>query len=135
MNMDPNGDELNIIRAGVNYGWPVITYGVNYDGTTISTQQSAPGLAQPLMHWSPSIAPSGMAFYWGDAFPEWRGDVFIGALAKRHLLRLRLRGSRVVAQEKLLKGVARVRDVEMGPDGALYVLFDHASGRLVRLVP
>jgi glucose/arabinose dehydrogenase len=132
------GDELNIIRAGVNYGWPVITYGVNYGiGTRIGEGTSKPGMAQPVHYWLPtSIAPSGMAFYEGDRFPRWRGDLFIGALRDRALIRLRLDGEKVVREERLLPStLGRIRDVRVGPDGLLYLLTDEANGRLVRLEP
>ncbi len=132
------GDEVNIIRAGVNYGWPVVTYGVNYGiGTRIGEGTSKPGMAQPVHYWVPtSIAPSGMAFYEGERFPRWRGDLFIGALRDRMLVRLRLEGEKVVREERLLEGaVGRIRDVRVGPDGLLYLLTDEANGRLLRLEP
>jgi len=131
------GDEVNVIRAGVNYGWPVITYGVNYGtGTKIGEGTEKPGMAQPLYYWVPSIAPSGMAFYTGDRFPRWRGDLFVGALKDQMLVRLRLDGEKVVREERLLKGVlGRIRDVRSGPDGALYLLTDASNGALLRLEP
>lgn len=132
------GDEVNVIRAGVNYGWPVITYGVNYGiGTRIGEGTSKPGMAQPVHYWVPtSIAPSGMAFYQGERFPRWQGDLFIGALRDRMLVRLRLDGEKVVREERLLEGaIGRVRDVRVGPDGLLYLLTDEGNGRLVRLEP
>jgi glucose/arabinose dehydrogenase len=131
------GDELNVIRAGVNYGWPTITHGVNYGtGTKIGIGTAAPGLAQPIRHWSPAIAPSGMTFYTGDAFPSWRGDLFIGSLREQMLLRLRLDGEKVVREERLLRdAVGRIRDVRTGPDGLLYLLTDHRDGALLRLEP
>ena len=131
------GDEINIVNAGENHGWPTITYGVNYGvGTSIGEGTSAPGLEQPITYWSPSIAPSGMAFYTGEQFPEWEGDLFVGALAGQHLRRVELDGSRVVDQEVLLQGVVgRVRDVRQGPDGSLYILTDADRGSLYRLAP
>ena len=131
------GDEINIIRAGVNYGWPVITYGRNYvTGTKIGEGTTKPGMAQPLLHWTPSIAPSGMAFYTGDRFPAWRGNLFVGALAGQMLVRIQLDGERIVHQERLLEGaLGRIRDVRQGPDGLLYLLIDGAQGRIVRLEP
>jgi glucose/arabinose dehydrogenase len=131
------GDEVNIIRAGVNYGWPVITYGVNYGiGTKIGEGTRKEGMAQPLYYWVPSIAPSGMAFYTGDRFPRWKGDLFVGALRDRTLVRLRLDGEKVAKEERLLKGVlGRIRDVRSGPDGFLYVLTDESNGVLARLEP
>ena len=131
------GDELNVIRGGTNYGWPVITYGVEYGiGTKIGEGAHKTGMAQPVHYWVPSIAPSGMAFYTGDRFPRWRGDVFIGALRDEMLVRLRLDGEKVVKEERLLRGVlGRVRDVRSGPDGFIYLLTDSSSGALVRLEP
>jgi len=131
------GDEVNVIRAGVNYGWPIITYGVNYGfGTRIGEGTHKAGMAQPLHYWVPSIAPSGMAFYTGDRFPRWRGDLFVGALRDQMLVRLRLDGEKVVGEERLLKdAIGRIRDVRSGPDGLLYLLTDEARGMLVRLEP
>ena len=131
------GDELNLVRAGVNYGWPVITYGVNYGiGTKIGEGTSKAGMAQPQKHWIPSPALSGMAFYSGDKFPRWRGDLFIGALRGGALIRVRLDGERVVGDEFILKGeLPRVRDVRIGPDGYVYLLTDQANGALLRLEP
>jgi glucose/arabinose dehydrogenase len=131
------GDELNVIRAGVNYGWPVITYGVNYGlGTRIGEGTHKEGMAQPLHHWIPSIAPSGMAFYTADRFPEWQGNLFIGSLKFRQLVRLELRGERVIHEERMLKDVlGRIRDVRQGPDGYLYLLVDDPDGVIARLEP
>ena len=131
------GDEINVIRAGVNYGWPVITYGVNYGiGTRIGEGTRKEGMQQPLHYWVPSIAPSGMAFYTGDKFPRWKGDLFVGALRDQMLVRLKLDGEKVVSEERLLKGVlGRIRDVRAGPDGLIYLLTDESNGKLVRLEP
>jgi glucose/arabinose dehydrogenase len=131
------GDEVNVIRAGVNYGWPVITYGVNYGiGTKIGEGTAKPGMAQPLHYWVPSIAPSGMAFYDADRFPRWKGDLFVGALRDRMLVRLRLDGEKVVKEERMLQGTfGRIRDVRAGPDGFLYLLTDEPDGKLIRLEP
>ena len=131
------GDEVNVIRAGVNYGWPVITYGVNYGiGTKIGEGTHKSGMQQPVHYWVPSIAPSGMAFYSGDKFARWKGDLFVGALRDQMLVRLRLDGEKVVKEERLLKGVlGRIRDVRMGPDGFIYLLTDEAHGVLARLEP
>lgn len=130
------GDEVNILGAGRNYGWPAITYGIDYSGAIISDKTEAPGMEQPVVYWVPSIAPSGMAFYQGDLFPEWQGDLFVGALAGRHLRRLELDGDTVTDQEVLLSDLgARIREVESGPDGHLYLLTDSSSGRLIRLDP
>jgi aldose sugar dehydrogenase len=131
------GDEVNVLRAGVNYGWPVITYGANYGtGTKIGEGTSKPGLAQPLHYWVPSIAPSGMAFYTGDRFPGWKGDLFVGALRDQLLVRLRLDGEKVLREERMLQGtLGRIRDVRQGPDGLLYLAVDSSSGTIVRLEP
>ena len=131
------GDEINVIRSGINYGWPVITYGVNYViGTPIGEGTHKPGMAQPLYYWVPSIAPSGMTFYTGDGFPRWRGDLFVGSLKDRMLVRLSLDGEQVVAEERFLHDVlGRIRDVRQGPDGFLYLLTDENDGVLVRLQP
>jgi glucose/arabinose dehydrogenase len=130
------GDEVNIVRPGVNYGWPVITYGIDYSGAPIGEGTHKEGMAQPVHYWVPSIAPSGMAFYDGEAFPNWRGDLFVGALVQRHLVRLELDGEQVVAEERLLEGkLGRIRDVEVGPDGYLYLLNDESDGGLYRLEP
>ena len=131
------GDEINVIEAGVNYGWPVITYGREYrSGAPIGTGTAAPGMAQPVLHWTPSIAPSGMTFYDGDRFPGWRGDLFAGALAGQHLRRVQLDGERAVAEEVLLqRRVGRVRDVKQGPDGMLWLLEDARSASIYRLEP
>lgn len=131
------GDEINVIRAGVNYGWPVITYGANYGtGTRIGEGTAKEGMAQPLHRWVPSIAPSGMAFYTGNRFPRWRGDLFVGALKDQVLVRLKLDGEKVVREERMFKNVlGRIRDVRQGPDGLIYLLTDEADGVLARLEP
>jgi glucose/arabinose dehydrogenase len=130
------GDEVNVVRPGVNYGWPVITYGIDYSGAPIGEGTHKEGMAQAIHYWVPSIAPSGMAFYDGEAFPEWRGDLFVGALRSELLARLELEGEQVVAEERLLEGaLGRVRDVEVGPDGYLYLLTDESDGGLYRLEP
>ncbi len=131
------GDEVNIIRAGTNYGWPVITYGVNYGiGTKIGEGTEKAGMAQPIWKWVPSIAPSGMAFYEGDKFPKWKGDLFVGALKDRMLVRLKVDGEKIVREERILRdALGRIRDVRAGPDGYLYLLTDSSDGTLVRLEP
>jgi aldose sugar dehydrogenase len=131
------GDEINVIRAGVNYGWPVITYGVEYGvGTKIGEGAAKPGMAQPIHYWVPSIAPSGMAFYTGARFPRWKGNLFVGALRGEILVRLRLDGEKVAREERLLRGVVgRIRDVRDGPDGYLYLLTDASNGVIARLEP
>lgn len=131
------GDEINILSPGANYGWPVITYGVNYgSGTKIGEGTEKPGMMQPLLYWVPSIAPSGMAFYSGKNFPKWKGNLFVGALAKQLLMRVTLDGEKVLAQERLFEGkLGRIRDVREGPDGNLYLLTDSPMGDLIRLEP
>lgn len=131
------GDELNVMRAGLNYGWPVITYGVNYGlGTKIGEGQEKPGMVQALKVWVPSIAPSGMAFVSGSQFPQWQGSLLIGALRGQMLVRLTLDGEKVVSEERLFQGrPGRIRDVRMGPDGLVYLLTDEAQGALLRLEP
>jgi glucose/arabinose dehydrogenase len=131
------GDEVNIIRPGANYGWPVITYGVNYViGTQIGEGTHKPGMQQPVWKWLPSIAPSGMAFYTGNKFPKWRGSLFVGALKDQLLVRLQLDGENVVKEERLLTGaLGRIRDVRSGPDGYLYLLTDASPGVIARLEP
>ena len=136
------GDELNIIRNGKNYGWPVISYGNEYSTEPIGEGLRAKeGMEQPVYFWVPSIAPSGMLFYTGDLFPAWRGNLFVGALAGEHLIRLVLDGDRVVAEERLLTGRGtRIRDVRQGPDGALYLLTSvrgpaSGSAELLKVVP
>ncbi|HSR62680.1 MAG TPA: PQQ-dependent sugar dehydrogenase [Gammaproteobacteria bacterium] len=129
------GDEVNVMRAGVNYGWPVITYGVNYTtGTKIGEGTEKEGMAQPVHYWVPSIAPSGMVFYTGDEFPEWKGDLFVGSLKFGQLVRLELAENMVVHEERMINGaLGRIRDVRQGPDDALYLLTDENNGKLIRL--
>lgn len=131
------GDEINVMRPGLNYGWPVITYGVNYGlGTRIGEGQAKPGMVQPLHKWVPSVAPSGMAFVSGSQFPQWQGDLLVGALRGQMLVRLVLDGEKVLREERLLQGRAgRIRDVRMGPDGLIYLLSDGPDGALMRLEP
>lgn len=131
------GDEVNILKSGANYGWPLVTFGIDYDGSIISDKTHMDGVEPPLLHWTPSIAPSGMAFYGGDRFPAWKGDLFVGALKDRHLRRVDLDADmKVVGQELLLEEMKeRIRDVRSGPDGYLYVLTDSPEGRVIRLEP
>lgn len=130
------GDELNLIEPGKNYGWPVISYGVEYSGAKIGEGTQKAGMEQPIYFWDPVIAPSGMAFYDGKLFPAWKGSLFVGGLASTHLARLTLKGDRVVGEEWLLDDMGqRIRDVRTGPDGALWLLTDEADGRVLRLTP
>jgi glucose/arabinose dehydrogenase len=130
------GDEVNVPKPGRNYGWPVISYGRDYSGASIGEGTTKAGLEQPVHYWDPSIAPSGMMFYTGDRFPEWRGNLFVGSLKFAMLVRLTVDDERVVAEERLLQGLgSRVRDVRQGPDGFLYLLTDERDGRILRLEP
>jgi glucose/arabinose dehydrogenase len=129
------GDEINRIERGANYGWPVATFGVDYSGAVISPYSSRPGMVDPLLVWTPSIAPSGMVLYSGARFPEWRGDLFVSALAGRQLVRVRFT-SGAPEQEVLLQDQReRLRDVAEGPDGALWVLTDGGRAKLLRVIP
>ncbi|HYB96733.1 MAG TPA: PQQ-dependent sugar dehydrogenase [Vicinamibacterales bacterium] len=134
------GDELNIARKGRDYGWPTIAYGIEYQGGQITggIQQQA-GMEQPIYYWDPVIGPSGMAFYTGSQFPQWKGSVFIGGHATNDLVRLTVDGEKVTGEERLLKDLQpkpeRIRDVRQGPDGALYVLTDGSAARLLKLTP
>lgn len=132
------GDELNIPRAGRNYGWPVITHGMDYTGSPVagSVGKSTPGMEQPHHVWEKSPGLSGMTFYTGDMFPQWRGNLFLGSLAASELIRLELDGDKVVHEERLLSALQqRIRDVRQGPEGALYVLTDAVDGKLLRITP
>ncbi len=128
------GDELNVIQPGSNYGWPVITYGMNYDGTPMTDRTAQDGMEQPITHWTPSIAVSSIDFYVGDAFPKWSGNLLVGSLAAQELRRLEIEGTRVTREEVLFKGVGRIRDVVVGPDGFVYLAM-HEPDRIARLVP
>ncbi len=131
------GDEINIIRAGRNYGWPTVTYGANYiTGTRIGEGTHRAGMESPIHQWTPSIAVSGMTFYNGDAFPKWRGHLFVGALRGAMLVRLEFNGERLIREERMLSGqIGRIRDVRSGPDGLIYLLTDAGNGALYRLEP
>lgn len=134
------GDEINIARKGKDYGWPTIAYGIEYKGGPITGGITAKeGMEQPLYYWDPVIAPSGMVFYMGKLFPEWRGNLFIGGMASMNLVRLTIKGERVVDEERLLRDLQpapqRIRDVNQGPDGALYLLTDAEQGLLLKIAP
>lgn len=131
------GDEINLMRSGRNYGWPLVTQGVNYgSGTPIGEAKNKPGFEVPLHVWTPSIAPSGMAFVAGDRFPQWRGHLLVGALRGQVLVRLDVQNEKIVGEERLLEGlIGRIRDVRLGPDGLIYLLTDEAQGALLRLEP
>jgi glucose/arabinose dehydrogenase len=131
------GDEINIPDPGANYGWPVITYGLNYGSRTkIGEGTKKAGMVQPIYYWVPSIAPSGMTFYTGDKFGNWKGNLFVGSLKFQQLVRLELDGEKVTHEERLLTGtLGRIRDVRQGPDGFIYLLVDADNGKLIRLFP
>lgn len=130
------GDELNRPEAGKNYGWPVITYGIDYSGAPIGEGMTAQeGMEQPIYYWDPVIAPSGMVFYDGDVFPDWQGDALIGGLASQSLVRLEIEDGRVTGEARYLQGQGRVRDVDVAQDGAVMVLTDAGNGALYRLTP
>ncbi|MBL0405911.1 PQQ-dependent sugar dehydrogenase [Microvirga aerilata] len=130
------GDEVNIPQKGKNYGWPIISYGVDYSGAKIGEGTRKAGLEQPVYYWDPSIAPSGMAFYTGDKFPAWRGSILVGALAGKLVSRLETNGNRVTGEERMLQQLGeRIRDVRQGPDGFVYLLTDSRNGRILRMKP
>jgi len=131
------GDELNRDLPGLNYGWPKVSYGTEYSGARISDSGTAPGIEPPVFYWVPSIATSGLLFYTGDRFPQWRGSAFVGSLKFKLVARLEFDGDRVTREERLLEGSIneRVRDVEQGPDGLIYLLTDEEKGRLLRIEP
>ena len=127
------GDEVNIIKAGKNYGWPVITYGINYDGTQITEEVAQSGMEQPFHYWVPSIAPSGMAFVTGDRYPGWEGDLLVGSLRYSYLKLVHFDGETVSAEQNLIPNIGRVRDVRMGPDGYIYASIEGTG--IVKVVP
>ncbi len=130
------GDEVNIPEAGKNYGWPVIGFGIDYSGAKIHESTHKAGMEQPVWHWVPSIATSGLTFYTGDLFPAWRGNALVGGLVSQTLSRLDLDGEKVVKEERLLQGLnERIRDVRQGPDGAIWLLTDASNGRVIRVAP
>jgi len=132
------GDELNYIEAGKNYGWPAITFGINYDGSAISEKTAAEGMEQPILHWTPSIATSQIAFYTGDRFPKWQHNLLLGSLAQQRFIRFEVDGRKIVHEEELFRNLGRIRDIKTGPDGLIYIALEQLrgqSGRIVRLVP
>ncbi|MCY4310666.1 MAG: PQQ-dependent sugar dehydrogenase, partial [Rhodospirillaceae bacterium] len=130
------GDEINVSQAGRNYGWPIISYGRHYWGGKIGEGTSKPGMEQPILYWDPSIAPSGMAFVTGPVFKAWRGDLLVGALKYRMLLRLRFNGTRKIEEERLLQNIdERIRDVRIGPRGYIWLLTDSSDGKILRVEP
>lgn len=128
------GDEINIVAAGRNYGWPLVSHGSHYSGQPIPNPSTRPDLAGSIHHWTPSIAPSGMAFYDSELIAKWRGSLLVGALAGRMLVRLTLDGEKIAGEERIALG-ARIRDVDIGPDGAVYLITDASKGNVLRLAP
>jgi glucose/arabinose dehydrogenase len=130
------GDELNVLKAGANYGWPLATHGINYDGSKITDHASLPGMEDPLRWWVPSISPCGLAFYTADKFPGWQGSLFTGALSNKALFRIEIEGEKYVGEERLLVDrLPFIRDVRQGPDGLLYLVTEADDGGLYRLEP
>lgn len=130
------GDEVNILQAGKNYGWPKTSYGIDYNGDVITPFTEMAGIESPLLHWTPSIAPSGLTIYQGDRYPQFQGDYLVGALAKRHLRHVSILDGKVSGQRQLLTNLGeRIRDVRTGPDGYIYLLTDSEDGQLIRLRP
>ena len=130
------GDELNLIEAANNYGWPLVTFGIDYTGARVSPYTELPGLTAPLLHWTPSVAPSSLTLYRGELFPDWQGDLFAATLAERSVRRIRVRDGMLAGEEVLFEELdERIRDVRSGPDGALYLLTDNPQGRLLRVLP
>ncbi|MCU0459666.1 MAG: PQQ-dependent sugar dehydrogenase [Bacteroidales bacterium] len=128
------GDELNLIKPGLNYGWPVISYGINYDGTILTSLTEKEGMEQPVFYWTPSIGPCGMTFVTGDRYPNWKNNIFLGSLPLKHLERVVLKDNTVLHREQLLEGIGRVRNVVMGPDGYIYFAIE-TPGMILRLMP
>ena len=127
------GDEINIINAGKNYGWPVISYGINYNGTKFTDKTEQAGMEQPFHHWTPSIAPSGMAFVTSKRYPAWKGNILVGSLKFQYLNRVEIKNNKVIKEEKLLEGLGRVRCIRQAPDGLIYVAIEHKG--IVKIVP
>jgi aldose sugar dehydrogenase len=128
------GDEINLVEKGGNYGWPRVTHGIDYDGSIITPDTTLPGMIDPVLHWTPSIAPCGLAFVHGDRYPSWNSDMLVGALAGQHIHRVKFDGEKAIHTEKLLQGFARFRDIRIGPDGYIYVLTE-SPGIFFRMVP
>ena len=127
------GDEINIIKKGANYGWPLVTYGIDYDGTTISKESEKTGIEKPIYYWVPSIAPSGMAFVTSDKYPDWKGSILVGSLKFEYLELLKLKGNEVTERQKIATGVGRVRNVAQGPDGYIYMGIEGKG--IVKIIP
>lgn len=127
------GDEINIIKKGANYGWPVVTYGIDYDGKTISTQTEKPGIEKPIYYWLPSIAPCGMVFVTGDRYPDWKGHLLVGSLKFQYLELVKLKGAEVVDRQKIATDIGRVRNVAQGPDGYIYIAVEGKG--ILKIIP
>ncbi|CCQ10626.1 PQQ-dependent oxidoreductase, gdhB family [Pseudoalteromonas luteoviolacea B = ATCC 29581] len=127
------GDELNLIQKGLNYGWPKVTFGMNYDGTPITPNTELPGMKSPILHWTPSIAVSGINFYTGELFGSWKGDLLVGSLAKKQLHRLRIENGKVTQDEVLLNGLGRIRDVVTAPSGEIYVTINDSDSKVSKI--
>jgi len=127
------GDEINIIKKGANYGWPVVTYGVNYDGTQITAETEKNGIEKPIYYWLPSIAPSGMAFVTGDKYPDWKGHLLVGSLKFQYLELVKLKGNEIIGREKIATDIGRLRDVKQGPDGFIYIAVEEKG--IVKIIP
>jgi glucose/arabinose dehydrogenase len=127
------GDEINIVKKGVNYGWPVVTYGIDYDGTTISTEKEKPGIEKPIFYWLPSIAPSGMTFVTSDRYPDWKGHLLVGSLKFQYLELLKLKGSEVIYRQKIATDIGRLRNVVQGPDGYIYIAVEGKG--IIKIIP
>ncbi len=128
------GDEVNIEKKGVNYGWPEITFGINYDGTIITEDTAKAGMEQPIIYWVPSIAPCGMDFVEGDLYKNWTGNLLVGSLRFQYLERCEIDNNKIIHQEKLLEGIGRVRNVKLGPNGYIYVSIEQ-PGKILKIVP
>ena len=127
------GDEINIAKKGANYGWSVVTYGIDYDGTTISTENKKPGIEDPIFYWLPSIAPSGMAFVTSDRYPDWKGHLVVGSLKFQYLELVKLKGKEVIERQKIATDVGRIRNVVQGPDGYIYIAVEGKG--ILKIIP
>ena len=127
------GDEINIVKKGANYGWSIVTYGIDYDGTTISKENKKPGIEDPVFYWLPSIAPSGMAFVTGDRYPDWKGHLVVGSLKFQYLELVKLKGKEVVERQKIATDVGRIRNVAQGPDGFIYIAVEGKG--ILKIIP
>ena len=128
------GDEINIIKKGTNYGWPLATFGIDYDGSIISKDTTLAGAEDPIYYWNPSIAPCGMNFYNSDVMPQWKGNLFLGALAGKHLNKITIENNKIVDEQRLFQGLGRFRQAIEGPEGYLYFITEN-PGQLFRIKP